>query len=73
MHGVGEVRQQDDELVAAEPGDAVALPHDPRQPRPDLLKQQVAVVVAERVVDLLETVEVEQQQRDLAFGAVGAL
>ena len=45
----------------------------PAQPRPDLLQQQVAVVVAERVVDLLEPVEVEQQQGDLPLGAVGAL
>ena len=72
VYGIGDVRQQDDELVAAEPGDAVAFPHDPRQPRADLLKQQVTVVVAERVVDLLEAVEVEQQQRDPAAGAVGA-
>ena len=44
-----------------------------RQTRPDLLKQQVAVVVAERVVDLFEPVQIEQQERDLAPGAFGRL
>ena len=35
----------------------------PLQTRADLLQQQVAEVMAEGVVDLLEAVEVEQQQR----------
>ena len=33
--------------------------------RADLAQQQVAVVVAERVVDLLEAVEVDQQHGEL--------
>ena len=36
------------------------------QPRPDLRQHLVAGVMAERVVELLEAVEVDQQQRDLA-------
>ena len=36
------------------------------QPRAELLQQQVAAVVPERVVDLLEAVEVHEQHRDLA-------
>jgi len=36
----------------------------PRHPPADLTEQLVAVAVAEGVVDLLEAVEVEQQQRD---------
>ena len=71
VYGIGDVRQQDDELVAAEPGDAVAFAQDACQARADLLQQQVTVVMAERVVDLLEAVEVEQQERDPAPGPVG--
>ena len=72
VHGVGQVGQQDDEFVAAEAGDAVALPQHPREPRADLLQQQVTVMVAESVVDLLEPVEVEQQERHPPAGAIGA-
>ena len=50
----------DAELVAAEPGDGVALAERLLQPVGDLLQQAVAGVVAERVVDLLEVVEVDQ-------------
>ena len=63
--GVG---QQDGELVAAEPGQHVARPQRGAQPRADLAEQVVAGVVAEAVVDLLEPVEVEQQQRGRAPG-----
>ena len=63
--GVGVLaRQQDGELVAAEPGDRGAERDPPLEPQADLLEHLVAVVVAERVVDLLEAVEVDQQQRD---------
>ena len=55
--------KQDTELVAAEARDGVARRAAARVRRlPISCKQQVAVVVAERVVDLLEAVEVEQQQ-----------
>ena len=73
VHRIGNVRQQDDELVTAEPGDAVALAHDGGQPRADLLQQQVAMVMAESVVDLLEPVEVEEQQRHPPAGTVRPL
>ena len=60
---------QHDELVAADPGDEIARPEvrlqDPRR----MHQHGVARGVAERVVDLLETVEVEVQQPcALAFG-----
>ena len=58
--GVGRGRQQDGELVAAEPGDRVARAQDAGDARADELQQLVAAVVAERVVDLLELVEVEE-------------
>ena len=56
------VREQDCELVAAESRDGLdRLEGDP-QPPPDLAEKPVADVVAERVVQLLETVEVDQEQ-----------
>ena len=66
---VGGRGQQDRELVAAEPGDRVALADAFLQALGELHQQQVADVVAERVVDLLEAVEVEQQQRQRLAGA----
>ena len=42
-----------------------------RSRRRDLAQQQVADVVAERVVDLLEVVEVDQQHRDAARRCLG--
>jgi hypothetical protein len=56
-------RQQDGELVAAEAGDGAQRVHGAHQPQADLAQQLVAQEVAERVVDLLEAVEVEDQQR----------
>ncbi len=54
--------QQHGELVTAEPGNGVDLPHGAGQPAADEHEQVVPHVVAEGVVDLLEAVEVEQQQ-----------
>ena len=56
-----------DELVAAEAGDRVGFSQGRREPRRDRLQQPVAGFVAERVVDLLETVEIDEQR-----GALGA-
>ena len=55
LHG-----QQDAELVAAEPRDHVLLSERRAQALGHLLQQAVAGVVAERVVDLLEVIEVDQ-------------
>ena len=60
---IGRARQQHRELVAAQPRHGVDLAQRPLQPRTDLGQQQVADVMAERVVDVLEAVEVEQQHR----------
>ena len=57
-----QVGQADGELVAAETGHRVRAAQGGAQPFRDLTQQQVAGVVAERVVDVLEPVEVEQQQ-----------
>jgi hypothetical protein len=55
--------EQDGELVTAEARQQVVRAQRRLQPRADALQQQVAHVMAERVVELLEAVEVEQQER----------
>src|SRR5215211_729760 len=57
------VREQHDELVARQPGDRVCLPHTARQPIRHLSEQQIADVVSQGVVDALEAVQVEKQER----------
>ena len=57
-------REHERELVAAEARERVVLAHRAAEPRPDLAQHLVAGVVAERVVELLEAVEVDQQQRE---------
>ena len=57
--------EHDRELVAAEPRERVVVAQQLLQPRADLAQHLVAGVVAERVVELLEAVEVDQQQREL--------
>ena len=61
---VADLGQQHDELVAAEPGDHAGLRENGADPVRDLLEQQVAVVMAERVVHVLEAVEVHQHHCD---------
>src|SRR5258707_700178 len=57
------VLEQDRELVAAEAADGVVRPYTLTQSLGDLDEHAVAHVVAEAVVDDLEAVEVEEQQR----------
>ena len=59
------------ELVAAEAGDHVAGTQHAAQALGDDLEQAVAGPVAERVVDDLEVVEVDEQDRDLERLRVG--
>jgi hypothetical protein len=63
---------QDDELVAAEARDRIRVPHRAREPRRDRLQQLVAGLVAERVVDQLELVEVGDQHRGRRAAAARA-
>jgi len=67
------VRDQHAELVAAEPGNHVLLVERRPQPLGDLLQQAVAGVVPERVVDLLEVIEVDQDHRHLRAVLAGGL
>jgi hypothetical protein len=50
---------QDRELVAAEAGDGVSPAKASGQPSGDIAEEPIALVVPQRVVDLLEPVEVE--------------
>ena len=75
LHGIGDAldpRQQDRELVAAQPRDGVAAGQGAAQPLRDRLEQQVAVGVAKRVVDLLEAVEVDHDDAEAGVGAAAA-
>ena len=54
---------QDREFVAAEAGDGVALAHQALQSRRHRLEQRVAYRMSERVVDRLEQVEIEDENR----------
>ena len=61
--------EDDAELVAAEPRQRVHGPQDARQSRADLAEQGVAALVPEGVVQILETVEVDDQHGDPAARA----
>src|ERR1700687_1438508 len=52
------------ELFSPEPGYGVGRPKDAAQARRDLLQETVTAVVTERVVDVLEAIEVEQQHAE---------
>ena len=58
----GDVREQDPELVAAEAGHGVGLAQHAVQARAHLPQEEIARVMAEGVVDLLEPVEVDQEE-----------
>src|SRR6266851_5709943 len=60
---LGKVLDERDEFVAAETGDGVAFPQAHSQTTRGLLEQPVAEGVAERIVDELEAVEIEEQER----------
>ena len=58
---VGRIGRQDRELIAAETSHEVAVAHRRRDPLGDRDQKRVAGRVAERVVDDLEVVEVDEQ------------
>nr|GEU28653.1 hypothetical protein [Tanacetum cinerariifolium] len=59
--GAADIGQHHHELVAAMAADGIDAAHAAHQPLRRLAQQQVAHVVAQRVVDVLETVEVDEQ------------
>ena len=64
-------REEDGELVAAEPRDGAGRADGALQPERHLAQEVVALGVAERLVDLLELVEVEDEDRRAGAAAVG--
>ena len=62
---------QHDELVAADAGDEVAFADIGLQHAGGMHQHGVAGRVAERVVDLLEAVEIDMQQRDTRPASAG--
>ena len=67
-----DVLGDDGKLVAAQPADQVDFAHALLEPRRDLGEQSIAGGVAERVVDVLEAVEVEPEHRHQLAVALGA-
>ena len=61
------VLEQHREFIAAEPSDGVAWSQRRADARPNRSQQLVADVVAQRVVNRLEVVEVEEEHRDPAL------
>ena len=64
--------QEEAELVPREACHGVGLADGPLQPRPDAPEELVAEPVAERVVEELESVDVEREDGDGAVVAAGA-
>ncbi len=61
--GVADRREENRELVATEPGDRIGHANLFPKPWADLHQQLIADVMAERVVPLLEAIEVHDHQR----------
>ena len=68
----GRLVEQERELVAAEASQRVCGPDRLRETRRNHLQQLVAGAVTERVVDLLEAVEVDEENRETISGTRGA-
>ena len=62
LRNLGLLEEHDRELVAAEPRDRHGLAERHPQPVGDALEEQVAGVMAERIVDVLEVVEIEKER-----------
>ncbi len=60
---IGQAAQHEDELVAAQTRYDISLPDGRLQTPPDLDQELVADIVAERVVHVLEAVEIDQHDR----------
>ena len=65
IFGLAHILEQDHELVASEAGDGVGLTNAVPEPVSDLPQQCVPGVVPQRVVDILEAIEVDEQHRQI--------
>ncbi len=70
--GMADLGEDNDEFVAARALDRIAGANAGVEPAGDFLEQGVADIVAERVVDLLEIVEIEKHDRQQKLAALGA-
>ena len=61
--GFGQMGQDDGEFVAAQAGHGVGFPHAAGQALGHRLQQQIADMVAQGVVDVLELVQIQKHQR----------
>ena len=61
-----QILEHDDELIAAKPRHQIALAYGSAQPAPDFHQQQVTDIVSFGIVEDLEVVEVDEQQRAMA-------
>ncbi len=68
LRGIARVVEYQRELVAAQPRDDSGLAGDAAQALADLHKDAIAEVMAQRVVDGLEVVEIEEQYGDMRSG-----
>ena len=60
-----EVFQHHHELVAAQSRHGIALAHAGGQTLCDLLQQQVANIMAKRIVEVFEMIQIDEQQRTI--------
>lgn len=67
--GAAQILQHDHEFVAADTGHRIAVAHAIGQAPGNLPQEQVALVVAQGVVEDLEVVEIDEQQRHGAAAA----
>jgi hypothetical protein len=54
---------QDSEFISAEAGDNIIVPHLLRDPVCHAAKQAIADLMAKRVIDLLESIEIQEEKR----------
>jgi len=66
---MGEIRRDNREFIAADARHGNVLGHAAAQAVGDAFEQRIAELVPERVVDVLEVVEVEVEHREPAIGA----
>ena len=71
--GRPKILQQDHELITAQPGDGITLTDPLGQPCGTNSQQVVADRMAERIVDVLEAIEIEKQHRQASAFAVGTM
>ena len=70
MQVAAEVFKHHDKLIAPKTGHGIGLAHAGHQPRGHLGQQLIAHVVAQGVVQVLEVIQVNEQQRALGLGAL---